>query len=118
MDFFEADRDAAALLIHCTGRVAGGDISTFDAPDFSAQLCNATRARIGAQGRPLVAALHGTVPGGGLELVRRCDASREALAADLVEAAAKGTQRRSGTERPFFVSRIGEIHSGSAAREL
>ena len=74
LDAFEADRSYSALLLHCEGRtfVAGGDITSFDAPDFSATLFNATLARLEALDRPVVAALHGTVLGGGLELALAC----------------------------------------------
>ncbi|MDP9900917.1 3-hydroxyacyl-CoA dehydrogenase NAD-binding domain-containing protein [Variovorax ginsengisoli] len=71
---FEADRTYAALLVHSSGRtfVAGGDITSFDAPDFSAAPYNDTLARIEALDRPVAAALHGTVLGGGLELALAC----------------------------------------------
>ena len=74
LDAFEADRSYSALLLHCEGRtfVAGGDITSFDAPDFSATLFNVTLARLEAIDRPVVAALHGTVLGGGLELALAC----------------------------------------------
>ena len=74
VDDFEADRSYAALLLHCSGRtfVAGGDISTFDDPDFSSALFNRTLSSIEAMDRPVVAALHGTVLGGGLELALAC----------------------------------------------
>ena len=71
---FEADRSYRALLLHCSGRtfVAGGDIHAFDDPHFSAVQFNATLARLEALDRPVAAALHGTVLGGGLELALAC----------------------------------------------
>ena len=74
LDAFEADAEATALLVHCEGRtfMAGGDIASFEAADFSAAPFNNTLARIEAQGRPVVAALHGTVLGAGLELALAC----------------------------------------------
>lgn len=73
---FEAAPDLAALVIECAGRtfVAGGDISAFDNPDFSAKPFNALLGRIEASRRPVVAALHGSVLGGGLELALACHA--------------------------------------------
>jgi 3-hydroxyacyl-CoA dehydrogenase len=71
---FEADTSLAALLVHCDGRtfVAGGDITSFDAPDFSAAPYNTFLARLERSARPVVAVLHGTVLGGGLELALAC----------------------------------------------
>ncbi len=70
IDAFEADRTAKALVICCSGGtfVAGGDIASFDQPGFSAKPFNQVLDRIESQDRPVVAAMHGTVLGGGLEL--------------------------------------------------
>ena len=52
--------------------MAGADIATFEDPLFSAKPFNAELTRLEAQPRPVVASLHGTVLGGGLELAMAC----------------------------------------------
>ena len=71
---FETDRSLSGLVIACAGRtfVAGGDITAFDDPDFTPRPFNELLARIEAADRPVVAALFGTVLGGGLELALAC----------------------------------------------
>ena len=64
---------AEAVVLHCAGRtfVAGADISEFGKPLKPPWLPEVI-ARIEVCGRPVVAALHGTILGGGLELALGC----------------------------------------------
>ncbi len=69
----ERDADIEAAVLVCRGRtfVAGADIREFDKPPvepFTPDLM----LRIGACSKPIVAALHGTVLGGGFEAALAC----------------------------------------------
>ncbi|OLL32079.1 enoyl-CoA hydratase [Burkholderia sp. SRS-W-2-2016] len=74
LDAFDADRSYQALVVYGAGRtfVAGGDIAAFESPDFSTAPFNRFLARLEALDRLVIAALHGTVLGGGLELALAC----------------------------------------------
>lgn len=77
--------DAKAVVIACAGRsfVAGGDIALFEDTKFTAAPLNALLARIEASERPVVAALHGSTLGGGLELAMAAHARVAAPATKL-----------------------------------
>ncbi|NYG45342.1 3-hydroxyacyl-CoA dehydrogenase [Bradyrhizobium sp. IAR9] len=71
---FETDAQAKALVIHCEGRtfVAGGDIASFESPEFDTRPFSSLLTRLDTSPRLVVATLHGTVLGGGLELAMAC----------------------------------------------
>ena len=72
---FATDEGARAAVILCAGRtwVAGADISEFGKPPQEPSLPDVIAA-IEALPKPVVAAIHGTALGGGLELALGCHA--------------------------------------------
>src|SRR5690606_18126303 len=76
MDCFdeaEANTATTAIVLLCAGRtfVAGADIREFDLPPLAPHLPDVI-ARIETCAKPVLAAMHGTVLGGGLELAMAC----------------------------------------------
>ena len=73
--FSEAAKDAAieAVVLCCDGRtfIAGADLAEFDSP-IAEPACHRVFAVIEGLDKPVVAALHGTVLGGGLETALAC----------------------------------------------
>jgi len=69
----DADADARAIIIFCAGRtfIAGADIREFDKPMEEPFLPDIV-ARIEACNKPVIAAIHGTGLGGGLEVAMGC----------------------------------------------
>jgi 3-hydroxyacyl-CoA dehydrogenase len=69
----EADAGAKAVVIICEGRtfIAGADITEFGGPQKGASLYEVQEAIEGSK-KPVIAAIHGTALGGGLEVALCC----------------------------------------------
>ena len=73
VDTLQADDSVTAVILACAGRtfIAGADIREFDGGSMEPWLPDLV-SRIHASTKPWVAALHGTVLGGGLETALGC----------------------------------------------
>jgi 3-hydroxyacyl-CoA dehydrogenase len=73
IDVAENDDNVRAIVVQCAGRTffAGADIREFDQPARPPHLPDVV-ARIEACSKPVVAAIHGTALGGGLEVAMGC----------------------------------------------
>lgn len=73
LDVAERDEKIKAIVIHCSGRtfIAGADISEFGKPALPPHLPDVL-AKLDQCAKPIVAALFGTVLGGGFEVALSC----------------------------------------------
>ncbi len=130
VDHADGDAEISAIVIVCRGRtfIAGADIREFDKPPMSPSLSEVL-ARIESCAKPVIAGLHGTVLGGGLETATSCH-YRIALASTRVGLpevnlgilpGASGTQRMPrlvGIPKALDIMISGKPISANEAREI
>lgn len=124
------EQDVAALVIACAGRTffAGADLREFGKPSVEPFL-TAVIDTIEASGKPVIAAIHGTALGGGLEIAMACHYRVAAADAKMglpevklgLMPGARGTQhlpRLVGVERALEIIALGDPLTAGAAREM
>ena len=124
-----ADEGSRAVLIICAGRtfIAGADISEFGKPRLGPSLTD-LQALIEAAPKPVIAAIHGTALGGGLELALACHYRIAVASAKVgqpevklgIPPGAGGTQRLTrllGPERALEMIAFGEPPAADKARD-
>lgn len=129
VDEAERDGETRRIVLICRGRtfIAGADIREFDQPPEAPHLPDVV-ARLEACGKPVLAAIHGTALGGGLEVAMGCHYRLAARSAKLglpevklgLLPGATGTQRLPrlvGAKRALDMMLSGEPIGAGAALE-
>lgn len=126
----EADKGVQALVIACAGRTffAGADLREFGKPSVEPFLTEVIDT-IEACAKPVVAAIHGTALGGGLEIAMACHYRVAKADAKLglpevklgLMPGARGTQhlpRLVGVENALDIIALGDLVGAMAARDM
>ncbi len=130
VDRASQDPDVKALVIACAGRTffAGADLKEFGKPAVLPFLTEVVDT-IEASTKPVIAAIHGTALGGGLEIAMACHYRVAVPSARLglpevklaLMPGARGTQhlpRLVGVERALEIIALGEPVTASAAKDM